>query len=75
VDLGYAVRVEADSPPVLPDGRAGLVWLSDGTLRVCGPETRVWRPDRVGVTAVGVAAQCRRCWAYRPARCWTGGCT
>lgn len=54
VDLSYAVQVRADSPPVLPDGRAGLVWLSDGTLRVCGPETRVWRPDRVGVTAVGV---------------------
>ncbi len=54
MDLAYAVKVRKDSPPVLPDGRAGLVWLSDGTLRVCGPETHVWRPDRVGVTAVGV---------------------
>lgn len=54
VDIGYAVHVRVDNAPVLPDGRAGLVWLSDGTLRVCGPETRVWRPDRVGVTAVGV---------------------
>lgn len=39
---------------MLPDGQAGVVWLSDGTSRVCEPETRVWRPDRVGVTAVGV---------------------
>lgn len=54
VDLGYEVQVRADTPPVLPDGRAGLVWLSDGTLRVCGPETRAWRPNRVGVTALGV---------------------
>jgi len=54
VDLAYAVQVRLDGPSVLPDGRAGLVWLSDGTLRMCGPETRVWRPDRVGVTAVGV---------------------
>jgi len=54
VDMAYEVRVGADTPPVLPDGRVGLVWLSDGTLRVCGPETRAWRPDRVGVTAVGV---------------------
>ena len=54
MDLGYAVQVRVDSPPVLPDGRAGLVWLNDGTLGVCGPETRAWRPDRVGVTVVGV---------------------
>ena len=54
VDFGYAIQVQADTPPVLPDGRAGLVWLSDGTLRVCGPETRPWHPGRVGVTVVGV---------------------
>lgn len=54
VDIGYAVQVRVGNAPVLPDGRAGLVWLSDGTLRVCGPETRVWRPERIGVTAVGV---------------------
>lgn len=55
VDLGYAFRVRVDSPPVRPDGRAGLVGLSDGTLWVCGPRSRVSRPDRVGVTGgVGV---------------------
>lgn len=54
VDLSYRVIVRAAAPPVLPDGRAGLVWLSDGTVQVCGPESRPWRPDRPGVEAVGV---------------------
>lgn len=54
VDLGYFLRVGVETPPVVPDARAGLVWLSDGTLRVCGPESRAWRPQRVGVDVVGV---------------------
>lgn len=54
VDLCYRVEVTADRRPVIPDGRAGLVWFSDGTLRVCGPETRPWRPERAGIRAVGL---------------------
>ncbi len=30
------------------------MWLSDGTVRVCGPEHRPWRPDRIGLDVVGV---------------------
>jgi AraC-like DNA-binding protein len=53
-DLGYRSVVGEACPPVVPDGRTGIVWLSDGTVRVCGPETRPWRPDRVGVAATGL---------------------
>jgi AraC-like DNA-binding protein len=54
VDLAYHVHVRPVPHPALPDGRAGIVWLSDGTLRVCGPETRAWRPDRTGVAVTGL---------------------
>jgi AraC-like DNA-binding protein len=54
VDLAYSLHVRAQGGRVLPDGRAGLVWLSDGTVRVCGPETRPWRPLRSGVDVVGI---------------------
>lgn len=54
VDLGYALRVGASTAAVVPDARAGVVWLSDGTVRVCGPESRPWRAGRYGVDVVGV---------------------
>lgn len=54
IDLSYSARVGLQRYPVLPDGRGGVVWLSDGTLRVCGPETEAWRPERSGVEVVGV---------------------
>jgi len=54
VDLGYSARVSACTAAVVPDARAGVVWLSDGTVRVCGPESRSWRAGRYGVEVVGV---------------------
>lgn len=54
VDFAYALTVGPSMPSVLPDARAGLVWLSDGTLRICGPETRPWRPTRPGMEVVGL---------------------
>ena len=53
-DFTYHVVVGPARLSTLPDGRAGLVWLSDGTLRVCGPETQAWRPDRRGIRATGL---------------------
>src|SRR6185312_11437880 len=45
-----------DAELPLPDERVDLVWVSDGSLWVSGPETRSWS-DRhpPGTTAVGVA--------------------
>jgi len=54
VDLGYAVRIGVSTAAVVPDARAGVVWLSDGTVRVCGPESHPWRAGRYGVDVVGV---------------------
>jgi AraC-like DNA-binding protein len=54
VDLGYSVVVGETRNPVVPDGRAAIVWASDGALRVCGPVTRSWRPDRSGVEVTGL---------------------
>jgi hypothetical protein len=54
VDLVFALRVARASRPVTPDGRAGLVWLSNGTLHACGPESRPWRPDRPGTDVLGI---------------------
>jgi AraC-like DNA-binding protein len=54
VEAGYAVTVGEARNPVVPDGRAAIVWASDGALQVCGPVTRSWRPDRSGVDVTGV---------------------
>lgn len=54
VDFAYALTVGPSGHAVLPDARAGLVWLSDGTVRVCGPQTRPWRASRHGVDVTGV---------------------
>jgi AraC-like DNA-binding protein len=54
VDAGYAVTVGEARHPIVPDGRAAIVWASDGVLQVCGPVTRSWRPDRSGVEVTGV---------------------
>jgi AraC-like DNA-binding protein len=54
VDAAYAVNVGEARYPVVPDGRAAIVWASDGALRVCGPVTRSWRPDRSNVEVTGV---------------------
>ncbi len=55
VDLGFSVRTRRGSGPVLPDARAAVVRLGDGTVRVCGPRTRPWAPRRAGVDIVGLA--------------------
>lgn len=54
VDLAYSLRVRAGATAVLPDARAALVWLGDGTVRVYGPQTRPWQAPRIGLDVVGV---------------------
>lgn len=54
VERGYTVVVGAQRNPLVPDGRAAIVWASDGVLCVCGPVTRSWRPDRSGVEVTGL---------------------
>jgi AraC-like DNA-binding protein len=54
IDFGYTLRVDERRDPVLPDGRSAIVWLSDGTLNVCGPQTRPWRPERAGIDVTGL---------------------
>jgi AraC-like DNA-binding protein len=54
IDFGYTVHVDGSRDPVLPDGRSGIVWLSDGTLNVCGPQTHPWRPARSDIDVTGL---------------------
>lgn len=54
VDFAYGLTVPPAPPPVAADGRAGLIWLSDGTVRAFGPQARPWRPARSGVDVVGL---------------------
>ena len=53
-DSSYGLRVRRGSGPVLPDARAAVVWLGDGTVHVCGPSRRPWTPPRAGVNVVGL---------------------
>jgi AraC-like DNA-binding protein len=53
IDLLYNVQVGAARPAAVPDGRAGLVWVSDGALWAFGPQTGAWRPGRSGVSVAG----------------------
>ena len=53
IDLLYSVQVGAARSAAVPDGRAGLVWVTDGALWVFGPQTTAWRPSRSAVSVTG----------------------
>ncbi|GAA3731678.1 AraC-like DNA-binding protein [Spinactinospora alkalitolerans] len=51
---GWTARIEGEHR-LLPDGCVDVLWIDDGTVRVCGPETAAWSfrlPP--GTEAVGV---------------------
>lgn len=51
----WAARVGGETRTLVPDGCLDLLWIDDGTIVLCGPETSAWSftlPP--GTTAVGI---------------------